>query len=66
MVLVDYEKLENRLRKALQRQGFRLCKSRRTGGYMILHVSTGVVEAGELGTGSELNLDEVHRFVMEA
>jgi len=66
MVFVDYEKLENRLRSALHRQGFKLCKSRRTGGYMILNVSTGVVEAGEFSIGGGLSLDEVYRFAKEA
>ncbi len=41
----DDRRLENRVRQKLAREGFRLCKSRTTGGYMIVDAFTNYVEA---------------------
>ncbi len=66
MSVEEEDKLERRLHKVLLRQGFRLRKSRRTGGYMIVSAFTNKVEAGELGSVWELDLDDVNRFTVEA
>lgn len=61
---------ENQCRRAADRQGFRLVKSRSRdpravdyGGYMLVDAATGVVEAGELGSSAALTLTEVAEFL---
>ena len=56
----------------LDRQGFRLVKSRRRdpravdfGGYMIVNAGTNYVEAGGEGNGHTLDLNDVERFATE-
>lgn len=58
---------ENRLRRAAERQGLKLVKSKRRdpraldyAGWMITNAQTGSIEAGSHGL---LNLDEVERFL---
>ena len=60
---------ENRLRRAAERQGLKLVKSKRRdkraldyAGWMIANVQTGSIEAGGHGL---LNLDEVERFLTD-
>jgi len=63
---VEDKRMEDRLRKMLGRQGFRLCKSRKTVAYMIINAFTNIVEAGEIKTSWEMNLDDVERFALDA
>ena len=66
--MTDTEKIrENRLRRAAERQGYKLVKSKRRdpraigyGGWTIANVATGKVEAGANGF---INVDEVERFL---
>lgn len=61
---------ENRLRRAAERQGFKLSKSRRRdpratdyGGFMLIDVSTNGVVAGGNPYAYSLNLDEIEAFL---
>lgn len=68
----DTEKIrENRLRRAAQRQGLNLVKSRARdqraltyGGYMIVN-DRNVVEAGGDGSGFSLTLDQVAAYLRD-
>jgi hypothetical protein len=64
-----YKLLENRMRRALARQGYRLVKSRARdqralsyGGYLITGATSNIVEAGGQ---FEMDLEDVQRFVEE-
>jgi hypothetical protein len=61
---------ENQCRRAADRQGFQLVKSRSRdpraldyGRYMLVDVASGVAEAGELGSSAALTLTEVAEFL---
>ncbi len=60
---------ENRLRRKLERMGYRLCKSRRRdpqaydyGGYMILNFWSNTVVEGYTPHAYSMSLDEVEKF----
>jgi hypothetical protein len=62
--------LENRLRRAAERQGYRLSKSRRRdpraidyGGYMVIDVQTNGVVAGATPHAYSMDLDGVEEFL---
>jgi hypothetical protein len=63
---------ENQCRRAADRQGYQLVKSRSRdpravdfGRYMLVNNATGVVEAGELGSSAALTLTEVAEFLWD-
>lgn len=63
---------ENRCRRAAERQGFQLVKSRSRdpravdfGRYVLINNATGIVEAGELGSSQALTLTEVAEFLWD-
>jgi hypothetical protein len=65
----EYKVLENRLRRMLDRQGYRLLKSRARdpraityGGYMIVDHEVGGAAAGGEGRGYTLDLNDVERW----
>jgi hypothetical protein len=67
---IDEKVRENRLRRAAERQGLKLVKSRRRdrralgyGGFMIVDANLNVVVAGELDSGRALDLDQVERYL---
>jgi G:T-mismatch repair DNA endonuclease (very short patch repair protein) len=60
---------EDRIRRALAHQGFRLAKSRIRnpklpgyGGYMVINAATNYIEAGAAVNGFDMSLDEVEAF----
>lgn len=69
MTDTDEKVRENRLRAAVQRQGYQMVKSRRRdprardyGGYMIINPATSTVEAGDLTRGG-MSLDDVDNWL---
>lgn len=60
---------ENKARRQLAKQGFRLMKNRGTsnphniGGYMIVNSDTNFIEFGAGGHGYSLDLDDVEEFI---
>jgi len=72
LVRVESDKVrENRLRRAAQRQGLQLAKSRRRdpraidyGGYMIVDTSTNAGVVGASPIAYNMNLDEVEDFLL--
>ena len=61
---------ENRLRAAAQRQGFRIVKSRRRdpraldyGGYMIVNPCNNSAEAGGMGDGFSMSIEDVEKWL---
>lgn len=70
MTAKEYKVMENRLRRAADRQGLRLEKSRARdpraityGTYMILDASTTALVAGDSTNGYGLTLDEVEEYL---
>ena len=68
----EYKVLENRLRRMLDRQGYRLLKSRARdplavtyGGYMIVDHQHGGAVAGGENFGYTLDLNDVERWATE-
>lgn len=62
---------ENRLRRAAERQGLRLVKSRRRdpraigfGGFMLVDVATNSAVAGEVDSARALDLDQVENHLL--
>jgi hypothetical protein len=67
---IDEKVRENRLRRAAERQGLKLVKSRRRdpralgyGGYMIIDPDLNAVVAGELDSSQALDLDQVEAWL---
>lgn len=61
---------ENRLRAAAERQGYQLVKSRRRdpratgyGGWMIVNPRSNSVEAGGMGDGYQMSIDDVEEWL---
>jgi hypothetical protein len=61
---------ENRLRAAAQRQGYELRKSRRRderaasyGGWMIVDPRSNSIEAGGMGDGFQMTIDDIERWL---
>lgn len=61
---------ENRLRAAAQRQGYQLVKSHRRdpravgfGGWMIVDPHSNSVEAGGMGDGFQMTIDDVEEWL---
>jgi hypothetical protein len=61
---------ENRLRAAAERQGYQLVKSRRRdpravgfGGWMIVDPRSNAVEAGGMGDGFQMTIDDVEEWL---
>lgn len=70
-MMTDDKVRENRLRRAAERQGLRIIKSRRRdpraidyGGYMIVDIQLNAVVAGELNSPMAMSLDEVELFLL--
>ena len=70
-VITTAEKVrEDRLRAAAQRQGYEIRRSRRRdpravdyGGYMIVDPRTNSIEAGGLGDGYQMSINDVERWL---
>jgi hypothetical protein len=72
MTPTDYKVYENRLRRAAERQGLRLEKSRRRdsraidyGTYRLVDIASGGVVAGSVTTTYGLTLDEIETALSE-
>jgi hypothetical protein len=68
----DKKVRENRLRRAAERQGLKLMKSRRRdpralgfGGYVIVDAHNSSIVAGELDSARALTLDQVEAYLRD-